>query len=240
MLTRYYYEHKTAAQVAASAFETAVLALTPTRYWRLGESSGVTATDETGTQDGTYANTPTLGVSGITTDGDTAVTFASASSQAVSTSHSADYNYGTGDFSVMFGVNVTSWPTATSFVMAHDGFGAGAWGVYLVASNNGLYRLLMNGVDYALNAGAAGGSGAWRFIGISADRDANAVLYLDGSAAATATISGASGTDLSRTASFYIARQTSSNYLNGSLDEVALWKGSLLTSGDWSTLQAAR
>jgi hypothetical protein len=45
-------------------------------YWRLGESSGTTATDLAGTTDGTYTNAPTLGQPGaLTSDSDTAVSF---------------------------------------------------------------------------------------------------------------------------------------------------------------------
>ena len=37
----------------ASAYAAAVLADSPTAYWRLGEASGTTAADEVGTYDGT-------------------------------------------------------------------------------------------------------------------------------------------------------------------------------------------
>lgn len=58
-----------------TAYRDAVLATNPLSYWRLGESSGVTAVDEMGVNDGTYTNTPTLGVAGLLTgDSDTAVT----------------------------------------------------------------------------------------------------------------------------------------------------------------------
>ncbi|MCP3673123.1 MAG: hypothetical protein GY829_01440, partial [Gammaproteobacteria bacterium] len=46
-------------------YESAVLALNPIAYYRLGESSGTTAVDEVGNFDGTYVNTPTLGAAGL-------------------------------------------------------------------------------------------------------------------------------------------------------------------------------
>ena len=56
----------------------------PHVYYRLGESSGTTATDERGVSDGTYVNSPTLGATGaLAGDNDTAVTFASASNHYV-------------------------------------------------------------------------------------------------------------------------------------------------------------
>jgi hypothetical protein len=42
-----------------------VLADSPAAYWRLGESSGTTAVDQVGVYNGTYINSPTLGVDGI-------------------------------------------------------------------------------------------------------------------------------------------------------------------------------
>jgi len=57
------------------SYSAEILADSPTAYWRLGESSGTTAADETGTHAGTYVNTPTLGVAGALDDGNTAVTF---------------------------------------------------------------------------------------------------------------------------------------------------------------------
>jgi len=45
-------------------------------YWRLGEASGTTAVDETGSHNGTYVGSPTLGVPGaLVGDTDTAVDF---------------------------------------------------------------------------------------------------------------------------------------------------------------------
>jgi hypothetical protein len=53
-----------------------VMAHAPTAYWRLGDSSGTAAVDETGTYDGTYVGAPTLGTQGLLySDPDKAVTF---------------------------------------------------------------------------------------------------------------------------------------------------------------------
>jgi peptidoglycan hydrolase CwlO-like protein len=59
-----------------SPYARTVLNDSPVAYWRLGESSGLIANDEIGSSDGTYTNSPTLGVSGaLTGDANTAVTF---------------------------------------------------------------------------------------------------------------------------------------------------------------------
>lgn len=58
------------------AYRAAVIADSPAAYWRLGESSGTTAADETGSYNGTYVGSPTLGVAGVFV-GNTAFTSAS-------------------------------------------------------------------------------------------------------------------------------------------------------------------
>lgn len=56
--------------VTTSPYAAAVLADGPIAYWRLNESSGTSAADATGNgHTGTYENTPTLGVTGVMTDG---------------------------------------------------------------------------------------------------------------------------------------------------------------------------
>src|SRR5690348_8202795 len=57
-----------------SAYSTAVLADGPSSYWRLGETSGSTATDQRGAAPGTYSGHVTLGQPGaLTGDPDPAV-----------------------------------------------------------------------------------------------------------------------------------------------------------------------
>jgi hypothetical protein len=63
------------------SYESEVLADAPLIYWRLGDSSGTTAVDDSGNGiDGTYYNSPTLGVSGLIVDADSAVNFANDAS----------------------------------------------------------------------------------------------------------------------------------------------------------------
>lgn len=75
-----------------SIYSDIVLADSPLGYWRCGESSGTTADNAEGTasRDGTYQNTPTLGVPGlISRDPDTAVSFTAAQSEYISTTITA-------------------------------------------------------------------------------------------------------------------------------------------------------
>lgn len=73
MLDLHYYLTDLATS-PAQAWEDYILALPSlVGFWRLGEPSGTTATDEQGTANGTYYGTPTLGAVGSIT-GDTAMT----------------------------------------------------------------------------------------------------------------------------------------------------------------------
>ena len=72
----------------ADAYRAAVMADSPVAYWRLGESSGTVAVDETGNYPGAYQNTPTLGVVGAIS-GATSARFATASNQRTLISSSA-------------------------------------------------------------------------------------------------------------------------------------------------------
>src|SRR5262249_9939864 len=60
-----------------TGYSAAVLADSPSGYWRLGETSGTTASDASGqNHPGSYLNTPTLGQPGaLTGDTDTSVAF---------------------------------------------------------------------------------------------------------------------------------------------------------------------
>lgn len=59
---------------AEDTYQALMNGLAPIVWWRLGEASGTTAYDETGTRNGSYVGSPTLGVAGAMTTGDTAVT----------------------------------------------------------------------------------------------------------------------------------------------------------------------
>ncbi len=61
--------------VVTSTYKDVVLADNPIGYWRLGESTGTVAVDETGNNNGTYVGSPTLGQPGLVTGGNTSVNF---------------------------------------------------------------------------------------------------------------------------------------------------------------------
>lgn len=227
----------------ASDFANTATNLAPTTWWRLGEASGTTVTDSRGVVDGSYVNTPTLGVSGYAAD-DTGVTLASASSEYVSVPSDTAFDFGTGDFSAHVAMKTSSWPVSRSVLMARgNGWGSGDWMLFLNQAATNRVSLLIVGVQYNFDTGVSLADGAWHSLGLSCDRSGNATLYVDGSSVGTADISAQSAVNVSGSRAFGIGAQVDpsvADYLNGSLDEVMVWKGTLIGSADWSALHAAR
>lgn len=73
--TLYQHGRSRSAAAGGGTYRDEVMADSPVGYWRLGESSGTTATDESGNGNhGTYLGSPSLGAAGaISGDADTAV-----------------------------------------------------------------------------------------------------------------------------------------------------------------------
>lgn len=197
-----------------------VLALGPVGYWRLGEASGVTAADEAGAHDGTYAGTPSLAQPGaLFRDADTAVTVA-----------------GNGYVSLPYLLN----PAATAFtallwfkpaaldggavqVLAQqlDGTGVGrAWLYIDDPAGDTLATFLANTTT---TGGPAVTVGAWHFAALTCD-SGSVALYLDGQpiAAASLSVEACTGGLV-----LGVGKTLSSLHFNGSLDEPAVFDTAL-------------
>jgi len=87
------------AAAAATDYRSTILADSPVAYWRLGEASGTTASDEIGSSDGSYGGDVTLGETGaLAGDSNTSVSLAGSSTRydgiTVSSLDTADYSSG--------------------------------------------------------------------------------------------------------------------------------------------------
>lgn len=227
-----------------STWTEVVTSLSPTAWWRLGEASGTVAVDEIGAVNGTYTNSPTLGVAGMTPDGDTAVTFSSASTQYVSVPDNAIWDLGTADFSFVVGFSCSSWPATRQYLLLRgNGAGTGDWGFYPYEGTTDDFRLVIVNTQYTFNDTLASYAGSgFHLLGVSVDRTANATLYIDGVSYDTVDISVQSTTSLSSgTRVFGIAANAHdvANSLNGTVDEVILFGGTLLTAEQHADLAAA-
>jgi len=224
---------------SGSTFDTAVLGLTDIRfYYKLAEGSGTDMYDAAGSNDGTYAGAPTLTAAGPTTDGDYGVTF-NGTDQYGYVSHDAAFDFGTSDVTIGAFVKDASWPTAgANWVAAHHGDGdSGTWEMYQADT---LTRMATRFLGVSAYSATGLDDGAWHLVGFSADRSGNIQWYVDGAASGSpVSISASSATALDFTGTLWVGRRQSAGYSSASIARV-FGCGSLLSSGDWSTLYAAR
>jgi len=191
-------------------------------HWRLGESSGTTASDTTGTYAGTYVNSPTLGSPGaITNDPNSSVTFNGTNQRVtVPTVPSA------GDFSIegwsfltnaSVNNNTLYGGNGTARLMPRPGTGSFISAAYAAVT--------LNGTEYALQpTSPASNINTWVYW-VLTRQGSQLTLYRNGvqigqrsdlPATATASING------------YIAAQNSgAYYLTGRLQDVALYTRAL-------------
>ncbi|HUW17278.1 MAG TPA: hypothetical protein VMW94_09395 [Actinomycetes bacterium] len=225
---------------SGSTFDTAVLGLTDIRfYYKLSEGSGTDMYDAAGSNDGTYAGAPTLTAAGPTTDGDYGATF-NGTDQYGYVSHDSAFNFGTSDMTIGAFIKDASWPSASSWVVAHHGDGdSGTWEMY---QRDTVVNMATRGPGGSPTIYSTTGldDGAWHLVGFSADRDGNLQWYDNGAASGSpVSISASSATALDFTGTLWVGRRQSAGYSSASIARV-FGCGSLLSSGDWSTLYAAR
>ncbi|MDR3634067.1 MAG: PKD domain-containing protein, partial [Isosphaeraceae bacterium] len=174
----------TVTSTTGSAYATAIAGLSPVAYWRFGEASGTTAADSAGTNTGTYAGAPTLGVPGLLTgDSNTAVQFEGTDDQ-VTVPNAASLN-----------------PTSAISVAAWINAAAGSWTrnprILQKGSSDNQYRLLVESGLLVFNITGVGtasvappSTGTRHFI--VGTYDGSAIrLYVDGVLAATSAATGA-------------------------------------------------
>lgn len=201
----------------------------PAAYWRLGESAGTVAADETGVHPGTYVNTPTLGVAGaLAGDTDTAVTFTAASSHYLEAADAATLR----GFSA---ITIEFWYKTTvaaigfdrPFICKASRFGvlAGDYCVY-IPSGNLLGALSIKTVagQVAVTTSATYWvtTGAWTHAAITYD-GANVRFYTNGVLIETVPSVNTLQMDTTNDLRFMRFSDVSTNYLDGSLDEVAIY-----------------
>jgi hypothetical protein len=245
-----------AVSAAPISYQTAVLAKSPYVYYRVNEASGTTADDvSVNSRDGEYVGSPTLGVAGAGLASDNATTF-SGTGQNVTSANLAGFGslLAKSSYEFVFKTSVTAAQMGLGGVLNTGG--VTAWEVTLNRTPNG--SLSANGVRFFLrddgnNAIGAGFTNAAAFDGGfhhllftydsagGATNDDRVKAYLDG-VQQTLTFGSAGGTSIPGTGTFspfnfataFAARQnraTTDMYLNGTLDEAALY-GSTLTAAD--------
>lgn len=211
-------------------YSTEIIADSPFAYWRLGESSGTTAADEISTNDGTYVNTPTLGVSGATSDGDTAVNLDPAGSEYLSIPALATGAFTNGD----------DW--TFEIWLSADAHGGDKRLLSARSNISGMIRLDSGTIGYYntatwVNLGTlpAAGTG-WHHLVVCYDASANqGQAYIDGVAQTAQTV-GSGNNHNPFTTIVDIGRPYTGAfgaYFDGGIDELAVYDR-LLTSTEVS------
>lgn len=232
------------APVTEPDYAATVMAMSPTAYWRLGESGGMNAADQTGNHDGTYVNSPALGVAGaLARDPDTAARF-NGVDQYVDVGP-----LGTVAQSLSTGVTFACWVKSSvtdQFITIFNGTDTGGPTPDVIFHANhgssgvvaGSLRIFVRDVNDAIFLGQAEGAaltdGQWHWVVVSWDGSFPAV-WVDG-AAKTVTADRDDGLS-SFSGSFElgnIGRRRSDTfndrYWDGSLDEFAIWERQLSES----------
>lgn len=213
------------------SYESEVLADSPVLYYRLNEASGSTVEDFSGSnRDAAYVNSPTLGATGATTDGDDAVTMNGTNQYVTVASSSAGdtaLKAMTGSFSLECWVNPSSLSGNRGLFDRYAG-GGGTTSVFLFylvgATPTFIIRNAANS-DSTKSAASGISTGVWTHLVATYDGSTSRI-YINGTE---------SGTGLSTTFSSHnrtpileIGRFVFSNtYFAGTLDEVAVYPSAL-------------
>ena len=239
MFEQYYYLASKVAPAAPTTYPDAVLALSPTAFWRLGESSGNAADSSGNGYTLTASGSLTYSQSGWPTDGDTAIAW--GASGKFNIADATWQNPGTSDYSLSLCLKYASWPVAEEWVVAKNGGGtSGQWGLRTPTAST-VMQVIVGNNNFNVSIGAALNDGAWHHLVLTCDRSDVATLYIDGSAMVdTEDISAHVALDLTDAGDLYLGGRAADKYFTGTMDEVAFWNGRLLTSGEVSTLYAAR
>jgi len=168
--------HYAAASATRSVYSAVVISDVPRGFWRLDDPSGTTATDDSGNgKNGTYINSPTLGVPGpLSGDSATATTFVAASTQYVSIPDDPSFDFGAADFSLEI------W-----YKRATASAGVQGW----LLSKNTAFNMLIEDTgqlkvdNYVSNAfvstGAIDGDANWHHV-VFTRTGSTYIAYLDG------------------------------------------------------------
>lgn len=200
-------------------------------YWPLSETAGTSATDLKNGNNGTLVNTPTKNVSLGFTYNDVGMTF--ATNQQVTIPNSANYQFGTGDYSLECWFFRSSDPSTEEFLINRGVAASGGNGFEMYLGDSGRYITSRMDTVYAQTAfpGWAWG-GVWHHAVTAMDRDGYGKIYIDGVESdwpsGPTALSGVSSFNVSETATTYLGSNSSSgSFLNGGIAKVAFYNTAL-------------
>lgn len=204
---------------AVESYPGLILSDGPVAYWRLGELSGTSAVDLVAAQNGVIAGGVTLGQAGAIADGTTAMLF-NGTTGKVTVANAAALQL-VGDLTIEFWINAPLTPRKT--VVSKNA----AKEFHLVLETTGAINVYQDGTS-AISAGGAFVANVWQHIVVTRTAATKTVrFYVNGVAKGSNTYSGTpvSGTDAVSISSF-----GGNEFVNGLLDEVALYPVALTAS----------
>jgi len=228
----------------ANSYAEAVLADSPSGYWRLGEvGSTKTAVNigSTGaTINGTYTNGPTLstihaGASDGWADNDTAATFASGSTTSVIIPNDSSITPSGTSMSVDFWINPTSFTDSAWVEKGLIGCAGGCKQQWYIRYLNGTGKIDLSYVNAAhwyeimITPAAAGiSTGTWSHVAMTFDSSTNTLsLYVNGSLVTSTTADAGPGVYAQNSVTMSIGGNPYETYFNGSIDDVAFYNSAL-------------
>ena len=207
------------------SYDAEVAADSPIARWRLDETSGTTASDSIGSNNGTYAGA-TLDQAPLINSGRSILLSGSGSGITIPDASNLSFPSGSFSLEVWF---ATSGTSAAAFIIK-DTSGS-IFGEYelVINSSGNIYCTVRPGNSGSPNVTATAGNtfndGARHHVVAVFVPNTTLKLYVDGVVCASATHSIASSFD--STSSLRLGRSGGGNYLAGNLDEVALYASAL-------------
>ncbi len=214
------------SELRGAEYRTAVLSSNPIGYWRLGEPSGTTASDSSGNaHTGTTTGTTWGATSALTTDANTAATFNGTSGYV----NVGDLSVGeSSTFTTEGWVKTTTTANAPWIVSeASTTSNTPLAGISLDSTGTKARFFVRDNanVDATIIGAKTVNDGAWHHV-VGVRNGTSFKLYVDGQPDGTVTAT--LGTiSLNTTALGALKRAALGNYLNGTIDEAALYPRSL-------------
>lgn len=214
-----------------SKYSDTILSQSPTWYCRMGEPSGTTATDEIGSLDGTYNNTPTLAATGaFGGDTNTAVTF-NGTNEWLSVPDGAAIDPGDTWTISMWIKRGRTGIAEVLYRKGHDGPM-----LYLTAGNKFIVGKA-NGGTLLTSVASLTSTSAWYHI-VATKSGSTTDLWING---VSNNVLGTNATTTTTATDLSIGRDDrASDYFMGSIDEVAIWNATALSGAQVATQYAAR
>lgn len=201
-----------------SAYSDAIDAHNPVAYWRLGETTGINAADETTNHDGTYVNTPTLDQpSLIGTDAvNPAVGFAGGSNEHVSVADASPLD-GAASWTLIAWIKYTS-TQAVSYLAGKQVLSGSYKGYKIYLNNDEVWWYTRDAATTQIKAAGALNDGVPHMI-VATLGGGTGKIYVDGGAAKS---SASMQTPGANAVPFYIATSGTLYAFTGDVDEVVL------------------